>query len=200
MGLTSEVDTTLLHECFDLDHYDNLLKPEFMDAIRKRREYLIWQEQVEAEQKRIAFLKEMKQKTMRCSPIAQRIALQEYLNEREPEITKEIEDWLEDQDKLKTLDLATVEQIFDQWLEDFEVIQPDNFFRDHPTNDTDLCCTVQSGREFLISTLEYFGLPKGYMSGTGHFPMWGKESKEDKKGGRRKPPGKGGAKGGGKST
>ena len=60
MGLTSEVDTTLLHECFDLDHYDNLLKPEFMDAIRKRREYLIWQEQVEAEQKRIAFLKEMK--------------------------------------------------------------------------------------------------------------------------------------------
>jgi hypothetical protein len=60
MGLTSEVDTKLLHECFDLDHYDNLLKPEFMDAIRKRREYLIWLEQVEAEQKRIAFLKEMK--------------------------------------------------------------------------------------------------------------------------------------------
>lgn len=70
MGLTSDVDTKLLHECFDLDHYDNLLKPEFMDAIRKRREYLIWQEQVEAEQKRIAFLKEMKQKTMRCSSIA----------------------------------------------------------------------------------------------------------------------------------
>ena len=42
MGLTSEVDTKLLHECFELDHYDNLLKPEFMDAIRKRREYLIW--------------------------------------------------------------------------------------------------------------------------------------------------------------
>jgi hypothetical protein len=60
MGLTSEVDTKLLHECFELDHYDNLLKPEFMDAIRKRREYLIWAEQVEAQQKRIAFLKEMK--------------------------------------------------------------------------------------------------------------------------------------------
>ena len=60
MGLTSEVDTKLLHECFELDHYDNLLKPEFMDAIRKRREYLIWQEQVEAEEKRIAFLRQMK--------------------------------------------------------------------------------------------------------------------------------------------
>jgi len=49
MGLTDEVDTKLLHQCFELDHYDNLLKPEFMDAVRKRREYLIWQEQVEAE-------------------------------------------------------------------------------------------------------------------------------------------------------
>jgi hypothetical protein len=70
MGLTSEVDTKLLHECFELDHYDNLLKPEFMDAIRKRREYLIWQEQVEAEEKRIAFLRRMKQETMRCNAIA----------------------------------------------------------------------------------------------------------------------------------
>jgi len=70
MGLTSEVDTKLLHECFELDCYDNLLKPEFMDAIRKRREYLIWEEQVEAEEKRIAFLKQMKQETMRCNAIA----------------------------------------------------------------------------------------------------------------------------------
>ena len=43
MGLTNEVDTSLLHQCFELDQYDNLLKPEFMDAIRKRREYLLWQ-------------------------------------------------------------------------------------------------------------------------------------------------------------
>jgi hypothetical protein len=51
------------------------MKPEYMDAIRKRREYLIWQEQVEAETKRIAFLKQMKQETMRCNAISQRIAL-----------------------------------------------------------------------------------------------------------------------------
>jgi hypothetical protein len=57
MGLTNDVDTKHLHECFELDCYDNLLKPEFMDAIRKRREYLIWEEQVAAEEKRIAFLK-----------------------------------------------------------------------------------------------------------------------------------------------
>ena len=37
MGLTSEVDVKLLHQCFELDSFDNLLKPEFMNAIRKRR-------------------------------------------------------------------------------------------------------------------------------------------------------------------
>ena len=57
MGLTNEVDTSLLHQCFELDQYDNLLKPDFMDAIRKRREHLVWQAEVEAEQKRIDFLK-----------------------------------------------------------------------------------------------------------------------------------------------
>ena len=37
MGLTKEVDVKLLHKCFELDSFDNLLKPEFMDAIRARR-------------------------------------------------------------------------------------------------------------------------------------------------------------------
>jgi hypothetical protein len=41
MGLTSEVDVKLLHQCFELDSFDNLLKPEFMTAVRQRREALI---------------------------------------------------------------------------------------------------------------------------------------------------------------
>jgi len=106
MGLTNEVDTTLLHQCFELDQFDNLLKPEFMDAVRKRREYLIWEASIEAEKKRIEFLKQMKQETMRCNVIAQRIALQEYLIERFEDISKEVEDWLADEERVKTLDRA----------------------------------------------------------------------------------------------
>jgi hypothetical protein len=37
MGLTREVDLKLLHKCFKLEMFDNLLKPELMDAIRARR-------------------------------------------------------------------------------------------------------------------------------------------------------------------
>ena len=186
MGLTNEVDTKLLHECFDLDHHDNLLKPEFMDAIRKRREYLIWQEQVEAEEKRIAFLKQMKQETMRCHIIAQRITIQEHMAGQADKINKEIDEWVQDEEKIKTLDRATVDQMMDQWLTEFELVQPAQFFRDHPTNDSELVCSIQTEKEFLLSTLEFFGLPKDYMTGAGHFPMWGKESKDDKAAAARK--------------
>jgi len=47
-----------------------LLKPDFMDAIKKRREWLQWEAQVAAEQERIDFLKQMKQETMRCNVIS----------------------------------------------------------------------------------------------------------------------------------
>jgi len=43
MGLTKEVDLKLLHKCFELDTYDNLLKPHYMDAIRARRDHMIAQ-------------------------------------------------------------------------------------------------------------------------------------------------------------
>lgn len=40
MGLTKDVDLKLLHKCFDLDAFDNLLKADYMDAVRARRELL----------------------------------------------------------------------------------------------------------------------------------------------------------------
>lgn len=36
MGLTSEVDVKLLHQCFDLEAFDNLYKPGYMNALRNR--------------------------------------------------------------------------------------------------------------------------------------------------------------------
>ena len=37
ISLTQEVDVKLLHNCFELDSFDNLLKADYMDAIRQRR-------------------------------------------------------------------------------------------------------------------------------------------------------------------
>jgi hypothetical protein len=76
--------------------------------------------------------------------------------------------------------------MIDTWLANFILTQPSQFFKDHPTNDSELVCSIQTEKEFLLSTLEYFGLPKGYMGGAGHFPMWGKEKKDDKMAAARK--------------
>lgn len=53
LGLTSEVDVKLLHQCFDLDSFDNLLKPEFMNAIRARRDYILEERKKEAQETRL---------------------------------------------------------------------------------------------------------------------------------------------------
>ncbi len=51
---------------------------------------------------------------------------------------------------------------------------------EHPTDDYELACNIQTEREFMITTLEIFGLPSKYMDGAGHFEDWGKEKKDDK--------------------
>lgn len=75
MGLTKDVDLKLLHKCFDLDAFDNLLKAEFMDAVRSRRDLIHAQikrvEDNELIQKEIT----RRQETQKCNIIAQRMAL-----------------------------------------------------------------------------------------------------------------------------
>lgn len=99
---------------------------------------------------------------------------------------KEIEELLAEEEKIKQLDKQQVDAMIDTWLANFKILQPSQFFRDHPTNDSELVCSIQTEKEFLMSTLEYFGLPKDYMNGAGHFPNWGKEKRDDKAAQQRK--------------
>lgn len=62
---------------------------------------------------------------------------------------------------------------------------PSEFFSDHPTQDPWLVCNTQEPREFLMETLEYFGLPTGYLKKEGHWKNWLKIVQEVKKGLRK---------------
>ncbi|PCJ22394.1 MAG: hypothetical protein COA94_09160 [Rickettsiales bacterium] len=118
---------------------------------------------------------------MKCNLIAQRISLQEFLTEKKADIVTEIESYTTNDEEAKKLETkAPVMEIFMKWLEGFILNQPSEYFVDHPTDDADLVCNIQNELNFLISTLEIFGLPMGYMSGEGHFPNWGKDNKDDK--------------------
>jgi len=46
LGISSEVDVSILDECFNLDQYDKLLKKDFVDMLEIKREE-IRQERIE---------------------------------------------------------------------------------------------------------------------------------------------------------
>lgn len=188
MGLTDDVDTGLLHQCFELQQYDNLLKPELMDAIVKRREHIAWEAQVAAEKQRIEFLKKMKEETIRCHLVAQRISLQEYILEREDQMYSEIQELLQDDERLKKFDKNEFLSMVDAWVSEFQLSQPSQFFTENPTNDSELVCCIQTEKEFLLTTLRFFGLPKNYLDGEGHFPNWEKEKLAAKEAAKKKGP------------
>jgi len=104
MGLTKQVDLKLLHECFELDPYDNLLKPAIMDAVRVRRALIRCQMQRKEDNNQIAKLLRLKEETMKCNIIAQRIHLQEHLTKHFEDIDKEIDGFLNNDEDAKTLD------------------------------------------------------------------------------------------------
>lgn len=151
MGFTSDVDVKLLHECFELEAYDNLFKPEFMDAVNKRREHIITQRKIEEQQRREEELKRLKEETMKCNIIAQRISFQEYCLNKETEIKEKIENMLKNEEEIKTLDREHVEELFDDWFQDFTLSQPSEYFFDNPTDDSDLCTNIQTKQEFALS-------------------------------------------------
>lgn len=64
MEITKDVDIHTLHKCFKLESYDNLLKPEFMDAVRKRRDVIRQEKLKIEEEKRKEDLKRLKEETI----------------------------------------------------------------------------------------------------------------------------------------
>ena len=115
---------------------------------------------------------------MKCNIISQRIQLQEYLMSEESNITKSIDETMQNDEEIKNLDRNAVEGMLDQWLATYRLTQPSPYFIDHPTDDYELVCNALSEKEFLLQTLEIFGLPQRYMEGNGHFPDWGQVSND----------------------
>lgn len=117
---------------------------------------------------------------MKCNIIAQRISLQEHLLKQADDILKQIDDLQNNEEEAKNLRLDNAQQdLFGPWLEGFRLENPSDYFKNQPDN-VDLVCNTQTEFEFLIKTLELFGLPQEYMLGHGHWALWTKESAEGK--------------------
>ena len=58
---------------------------------------------------------------------------------------------LKNEEEIKTLDRNHVEELFDDWFQDFTLSQPSEYFFDNPTDDSDLCTNIQTKQEFALS-------------------------------------------------
>ena len=133
--------------------------------------------------------RKFKVETMLCNKIGQRISLQEHLMKRGDEILKTCDEFLanEEESKEKLSKDFVVSELFDNWLDGFTVYQPTDYFLDADGHQcTELLYSVETDLDFMLSTLQIFGLPKDYINGYGHHAMWSKE-----KGGDDKKKGKG---------
>ena len=146
-----------------------------MDAINKRREHILEETRKNAEESRILELKRLKEETMKCNIISQRIDLQEYCITKSEEVVELIEGYINNEEEAKNVQRVNFEQIVSEKFGEFEIVQPSEYFLKHPTDDSELVSNVNTPEEFLLSTLEIFGLPVGYLEGKGHFPDFNKE-------------------------
>ena len=106
--------------------------------------------------------------------IAQRMALQEHLIQNSEDIFKAIDDIVSNEEAYKLLNKEnTIEDYFDRWLGEFEIANPtSDFFLDPENCEETLSCNILTKLDFLLRTLEIFGLPKGYIDGEGHHLNW----------------------------
>lgn len=172
MSLSSDIDYKLLVNAFELETYDNLFKPDFMTAVRDRRteiqQVLEWQQEL----KRIERLKQLKQETMQCKWKGQRICFQHWMLAKENEIKQQMEGFITNKEQAKTLTRPIVEKMIDSWVLGFHYNQPSALFLESECTDPELLCIIQSNRQFFLETLTFFGLPKNYIQGEGHWKDW----------------------------
>ena len=131
MGLTREVDLKLLNKCFEIETYDCLLKPEYIDAIRARRQHLVAMETRAKENAEIAAKRKLKESTMRCNVIAQRIQLQEHLlSVGGDDMIKFIEEVCNNEEMSNKLNNENIaDTVFNKYLDGFKINNPSDYFR-----------------------------------------------------------------------
>lgn len=76
---------------------------------------------------------------------------------------------------MKALDIAEFQELLKRWMMGYEMYIPSELFVRYPEFAKDLESFIMSPSEFLIETLEMFGLPKNYMKKEGHWKDWAKK-------------------------
>jgi hypothetical protein len=85
------------------------------------------------------------------------------------------------EEQMKQLSQEAVADMIKRWMKDFALNIPSTIFREFPDFDPELETFILSPSDFFLETLEYFGLPRNYMYGEGHWKDWAKKILEERK-------------------
>eukprot|EP01022_Parablepharisma_sp_SALTPOND_P008302 TRINITY_DN1355_c0_g1_i1.p1 TRINITY_DN1355_c0_g1~~TRINITY_DN1355_c0_g1_i1.p1 ORF type:complete len:1491 (-),score=241.80 TRINITY_DN1355_c0_g1_i1:5780-10252(-) len=197
MVVTKDVDIHMLHQCFKLESYDNLLKSDYMDAVRKRREAIRLEKLKVQEENRKEQLRRLKEETIVIRSHCNLIEMQHNLTKsgiagilqrqrgNSTEANRRSNEQCRDQQTVKRRSRTAIGRNL-SWIHSQATIRllRDQSNRRHRTYYLAcyiiVVCNIQAEKEFLISTLHLFGLPEKYMEGEGHFADLGKKSEEEK--------------------
>ena len=171
LSISTDINVNFLIKNFELETYDNLLKPDFMEAVNYKRQLITQKKKKKMELERKKIEQEYEQEITKCEKISQRILLQKYISALEQIITNidEIEKNYQQKDKL---DATMARNLINEILKDYKIIYPELERFEGKIRITKGECLLATKFEFFIETLELFGLPKGYMEKKGHWLDW----------------------------
>lgn len=82
---------------------------------------------------------------------------------------------------IKNLNKELFLEKVDKWMEGHKLAYPTDLFLEFPEYAKEIETFIISPTEFLIETLELFGLPENYIHGNGHWKDWAKKIQEVRK-------------------
>jgi hypothetical protein len=174
LAISTDINVNLLVNSFNLEKYDNLLKKDYMNAVRYKRKLIKKARESQEEVSKKELLKRYQQEILISEIIPQRIYLQTQviiLNEKtEKPLIPELEEL---EKKNMTLTKQTVEDIIKKYiLSDFNIVYPNLELFEGKIKIDEGTCLLQDKFHMYIETLEFFGLPKNYMNLEGHWTDW----------------------------
>jgi len=180
LAVSTDVKVPLLVQSFYLDQYNNLLKPDFMKAVKLKRKHIVENKKnIELREKKDIF-KRYKQEVMICEKIAQRINLQQIIYPKQ-NLINGIDDLEKLTDKERKLTDKKCIDIIKEFINDFKIRIPELDQFEGKVKIDDGICLLTDKFEFFLDTLEFFGLPRGYLTGEGHWADWAKIEEQKRK-------------------
>ena len=171
LSISTDINVNFLIKNFELEAYDNLLKPDYMEAVNYKRQLIAEEKnkKIEFEKKKIQH--EYEQEITKCEKISQRILLQKYVIKK-AEVIVAIDEIEKSVSSKEELDEKMAKDLINGILKDYKIIYPELEKFEGKIKITQGECLLSTEFDFFIETLEFFGLPHGYMEKKGHWLDW----------------------------